>query len=135
MRQQTATEYPGLDFQVIGWSEIAPNQLVANDDLPSLEYLEDEIEVMRTIMQPGKYYDGVLTPDTTQLRLICALKMATYATQGLIIKRFLPNSIGIQNEQPPLLRTLMLNSALISLGLETIPFIYPYNLTYDQQKL
>jgi len=127
LSSKMSKNYPGVEFNVLGWSEVATD-LQPQLPLASFNYLEEEKAQMRELMRPGKYYDGVLNPTDEQLTEICRLKMVTYATQGLVLKKLFPYAVGLQNESPAKLRSLMLNAGLTAMGLKNIPFIYPYNI-------
>jgi hypothetical protein len=124
-----SNRYGEIEISVTGWADIAPESPPPLPGLPSMNYLNEEIDRMRELMKPGKYYDGVFRPTPEELSTICQLKMQTYAIQGMALKSLFPYSIGLQNEYPARLRTLMLNSGLISQGRDQIPFIYPYKIT------
>ena len=122
-----AKTYPGTNLQILSWSEIANSGLIVLDKLPSLSFIVDESRRMKDFFKPGGYYDGLPEPNPQQLIQMARLKMQTYTRQGNTLKKLFPNAIGIQNESPALLRTLMINAGLKAEAQETIPYIYPFN--------
>ncbi|WP_414169052.1 hypothetical protein ACMATS_24465 [Streptoverticillium reticulum] len=70
--------------------------------------IEAEMALMRSLWQPGSYYDGLAEPDDETLRRIVVHKFAAYAMQGAVLRDAEPDLVLVQTERPPLLRTRML---------------------------
>jgi hypothetical protein len=83
-----------------------------------------EVERMRELWAPGNYYEGIPQPDTAALERIVLRKFATYAAQGVLLAENAPQTILVQTELPPLLRTDMLNEGRARLGWGTLPAVY-----------
>lgn len=86
--------------------------------------LQDERDRMLELWQPGDYYDGLPRPEDRQLDDIILRKFAAYAMQGVYLGSAAPNSILIQTERPPLMRTRMMNTGRNVLSMPEIPAIY-----------
>lgn len=84
---------------------------------------EAEIATMRSLWQPGAYYDGLDEPDEVSLTRIVVHKFATYAMQGALLRETEPDLVLIQNERPPLLRTRMLNAGWRIAGGSNLPVV------------
>lgn len=125
-REQASVTFPDTNVNVFGWSEFS-QEISVNDNLPSFRYLDEEINRMEMLFKNGRYYSGLPNPSPDQLFKISMLKMRTYAKQGKTLKEIFPFAIGIQNEFPARLRTLMLNAELLACRNEPIPMIYPFN--------
>lgn len=125
-REQATVTFPYTNVNVFGWSEFS-QEISGNDNLPSFRYLDEEINRMEILFTNGRYYSGLPNPSPDQLFKISMLKMRTYAKQGQTLKEIFPFAIGIQNEFPARLRTLMLNAELLAYRNEPIPMIYPFN--------
>ena len=123
-REQCRKLLKEIPQKILGWTQLKPPSPSSLSGLnPSL--INQEASRMTEFFQPGSYYGSLPQPTETQLRQIAQLKVATYGFQGVTIKTTLPNTVGLQSEQPVDLRTDMLNSALPEQ--EKLPFIYPFN--------
>lgn len=83
-----------------------------------------EVERMRELWAPGNYYEGIPEPKAADLERIVLRKFATYAAQGVLLAETVPQTILIQTELPPLLRTDMLNEGRVRLGWQMLPAVY-----------
>ncbi|MBN8550708.1 MAG: hypothetical protein J0M12_15445 [Deltaproteobacteria bacterium] len=86
--------------------------------------VDEERQRMRELWQVGDYYSGLPQPSSQQLERIIERKFAAYAMQGVFIQERSPDTILVQTERPPFLRTRMLNAGRSALGMESLPAIY-----------
>jgi|GEM_PF-5184687 len=84
----------------------------------------DERSRLLELWNAGDYYDGLPLPDDNALEQVVIRKFAAYAMQGVLLGELAPNTVLIQTERPPLLRTRMLNSGRTCLGMAEIPAAY-----------
>jgi hypothetical protein len=126
-KNQCKEKFPGVEISIAGWSELSKSSPTIQEDLLSMQYVDEESERISSFFQPSGYYAGLKIPSLYQLKEISKLKMQTYAKQGWVLKNLFPTGIGIQNEVPAQLRTLMLNALLIGRGRERLPMLYPFN--------
>lgn len=105
------------------YSEFVSNPEKLARQLRQLDY-QDERARMLELWTPGDYYDGLPQPDERQLERVVLMKFAAYAMQGVYLSERVPNSVLIQTERPPLLRTRMMNTGRRSLEIPEIPAIY-----------
>lgn len=123
---QATNTFTNAVVNVFGWSEFDNESVTYNAPLPSMAFIDEEVDRMGSLFQTERYYDGLPVPTNEQLFRMSKLKMKTYAKQGKTLKKLFPYAIGVQNEFPAALRTVMLNAGLIEDGLDTISMVYPF---------
>lgn len=88
--------------------------------------LAAEARIMSKLFEFGSYYQGLAVPIRWQLEQMIRLKFASYAAQGLALRKLDPALVLLQTERPSRLRNRMINAGLVASGMPPIPAIDLY---------
>lgn len=97
--------------------------------------IEAEIAIMKRLLEPGAYYDGLLPCNDSKLARMVAYKFAAYAMQGQMLHELDPHLVLIQTERPPLLRMKMLNTGRLNNGLHPLVAVHLFSIDENHEHL